>query len=704
MSTTPYIFEDGKILTAEQLNDLQNPTYYKSNGYIYHDSLSFEKGNVLTADELNKLQSQISIANNYYVHASSTPKSQGVVNALKRAKQLTDVVWKCNGYIHGVIYSNGAWSDQPFIDGRIYRGVIYSGQQATNWHYTGLQGNLDTFVTSTCNPNSVLYTKNNTSMAKGGAYYGTVCSKFASYVYDMKIAYSTSAMGTVTGVTLKATAGKWTAEDVELLDMVVDLDSHTAVITDILYDENGKICFIEISEAMPPTCRRWLWDMETFKKKWIDYYNLYNYAYLDRIPYEQNQYVNVDDETGAVVIRNYIIMPEYGDKFNYTPSSTKQICHILDTNHSYTKAIVKLDGNIIDTIAIDNTTSSFNFSVAKIGYLEMYLEDDSGNKSHSVYGCVVKASVSVIDSSEFNQGKLTISYEGSSGKPIFASWGAKSMGECIMLDRENDRAIILDENSATLLFSSGSTKIAVAYENEYGIYFSSNTTFTPKEVGTDENESNNDLLSKGSYWNGYSVSSTNGTMSTNNDGDWTYKKVPVEGNVKYSISGASFVYFYDYAGKNLSGLDLNGLSNFTSHEKASFMTITYDSTNSTVFNETFARVEAVGAVSDVLLSSTTATLHENANLSSSSYGTPAKQDGYFTYVNIPVESSTTYYASGATRSYYLDSNKTVISTANLKEETIPFKFTTPSNASYISISFAADAFKLDANTVRLIQY
>jgi hypothetical protein len=406
----------------------------------------------------------------------------------------------------------------------------------------------------------------------------------------MKTAYSTGAMGSVTGVTLKAEAGKWTAENVELLDMVVDLDSHTAVITDILYDENGKICFIEVSEAMPPTCRRWLWDMEAFKNYWIAKYNLYNYAYLDRIPYTQNQYVNVDDETGAIIIRNYTLMPEYGDKFNYTPSSTKQVCHILETNHSYTKAIVKLDGIITETIPITSASTSFNFSVANAGYLEMYLEDNNGNKSHSVYGCVVSGTVSVIDSSQFSKGKLTISYSSDYGTPVFFSWGAKSMANCIMLDRENDNATILNDNSAIISFSSGSKTIAVAFENEYGIFWTPNTTFTVQE-GTGTNSASNALLAKGGYWENNSLNESSSNPVTNNNGNWTYTKVPVEGNVIYKSNGATRIWFFDCDGNALTTIDAS-VSNyqFTTPASAAFMSVTYDKSKVSVFNETVERI------------------------------------------------------------------------------------------------------------------
>jgi hypothetical protein len=73
-------------------------------------------------------------------------------------------------------------------------------------------------------------------------------------------------------------------------------------------------------------------------------------------------------------------------------------------------------------------------------------------------------------------------------------------------------------------------------------------------------------------------------------------------------------------------------------------------------------------------------------------------------MEIPVKSSTVYYSRGGTRTYFLDSNKNSILSENIKNNTVPFQFTTPENAAYVSIAYATEAFRADKNLIRLIEY
>jgi hypothetical protein len=268
----------------------------------------------------------------------------------------------------------------------------------------------------------------------------------------------------------------YTPHDVKLCDILVNTASHTVICTDLLYDNYGNLVFIEISEATTPLCRRLLWHVDDeFYNKWIKTYKLCRYRHIDDIPYEEKDYVNVRDEFKKIKILDYALMPEYGNKYNYTVSSTKGKCHIL--KKGFSKAIVKLNNEIIETIPINDSSTSFSFDRSKTGYLEMYLEDANGNKSESVYGCVVQASVSVINSSKYDKGELEISYTGSSGKPCYIQFGAGQTEFC-RLDGKG-RSTILSDTSAIIKFtaSRASQSIRVAYKNEYGTYYSPTISF-----------------------------------------------------------------------------------------------------------------------------------------------------------------------------------------------------------------------------------
>jgi hypothetical protein len=220
-----------------------------------------------------------------------------------------------------------------------------------------------------------------------------------------------------------------------------------------------------------------LWSVEEFNKVWIQTYRLCRYRHINNIPYEEKDYVNVSNEHKELKFFDCALMPNSGDKYNYILNSNGNgKVHIL--KKGYTKAIIKRNNEIVDTIAISDSTTYFNFSLATAGYLEMYLEDDEGNTSESVYGCVVQASISVTDSSEYNNGKLTVSYTGTSGVPIYVQL-ANAQTEFCRLDGLG-RSVVNDGNSATLYFakSRASKSIRVAYQNEYGTYYSPFVSFT----------------------------------------------------------------------------------------------------------------------------------------------------------------------------------------------------------------------------------
>lgn len=435
----------------------------------------FEDGQVLRASDLNTIANGIVDANIHnYVHA--LPSSQSMANVIKRAHQLTDVLWTAKGSIPGVYKQNGVYTDYDFKEGVTYRGCPYEGGAINNYNYVGLNINLDTFVSAVQNPNSKLYTYDD-KHEKGGAFYGIVCSKFAQYALNVPSSYNTANIPNIEGIDTIALAEQYTPYDVKLCDVLVDTTYHTVICTDLLYDTYGNLMYIEISEAVTPLCRRLLWSVDEFYDAWIKTYQLCRYRYINDIPYEEKEYVNVGNEHKELKIFDCALMPECGDKYNYvlTANGTSKV-HILKSG--YTKAVIKRDGEVIDEIAIDSSTKYFAFSIGTAGYLEMYLEDSDGNESESVYGCVVKATITVTDSSKYSNGSLGVSYTGTSGKPIYIQFGS-GQAEFCRLDGLG-RSTIIDDNSATLSFvtSRAQKSVRVAYQNEYGTYYSQTVSFT----------------------------------------------------------------------------------------------------------------------------------------------------------------------------------------------------------------------------------
>lgn len=652
---------------------------------------NFTEGQVLTHTDLNDMDIQIALnEDNIEKHRKrfdprtimpALPKSQGVANAIKRAYQFTDVLWTPKGDIPGVDYGPVEGRVKYwFKPGITYKGIPYEGGVISTYTYSGLNTHLETFLGAVANPNSIIYNYDSNN-DKGGAYYGTVCSKLVQHALALPATHNTASIPKLECVDLIANADGYTVDDVQLGDILCYTESHTSMVTGIYHNafhsrkSGGELVYIEVSDAVYPVCRRRLYDPESFYNTWIKNYKLLRYKYIDDVPYEENDYVKVDGDTGALKYNNYALMLYYGNKCNIKKSSGTEKVHILKTG--YVKAVIKLDNDIIEEIPITDTTEYFTFSKSKTGHIEMYLEDANGKKSDSVFCYVVDSSIEVIDSSKYDKGEVKVKYNGTSGIPYYVQFGTDQT-QNLRLDGRG-ASIIHDDNTATLKFKvSGSSKsLRIAYNNEYGTYYSSTITFTPVEVGESENTSNNIYLSQGKYIKDYTVTldSSSPVASTSN---WAYTKVPVESNTKYSCDeGANVVWCFN-GDVTLDCIDLSEVNEFITPNLTTHISIS----NATELT----RIESINSVSDILIDETGARLEEGINLSSSSYESTSNSS-YFTYFDIPIEGGATYYTRGGSRSWYLDETKKPISTVNIGKNEPAYTFTTPTKAVYISIAY-----------------
>ena len=467
------------------------------------------------------------VSDSGYSHA--IPENQGVQNAIDRAYALTDVEWTPLADVPGVQKIDGEYSVIMFEAGVTYRGIPYSGVTANDC-YVGLNVSLESFLTALKNRNSVLYTENLFSTnPKSATYFGTVCSKFAQYVLDIPGSYNTNNVANIPGMETIAMPGEFTVDQIKLGDVVLNTATHTTVCTDILYDADGNVAYIEISEAVMPLVRRMLWSPEEFYEHFATY-RLCRYQRIDEVPATDT--VIVDD--------GYALMPRYGDKYNYRVSSIKGVVDVLESG--YHKAVILRDGVIVQEIILSGATS-FSFDRSVPGYLEMYLEKEDGSRSGSVYACVTQSSVSVNDCSEFVLGKLTVTIGGSCGVPLYVQVGSAHAIFCSV--EEMDGTVDLTFPASKI----STQQVRVAYQNEYGIYLSDWVPFT-----ADTNPSNDPLLSQGQYWNGYNITPSSPTpvIQENKVGYWSYTMVPVEENTTYYSEGATRMWFLDENGNGIS--------------------------------------------------------------------------------------------------------------------------------------------------------
>ena len=629
-----------------------------------------------------------------YTHGE--PENQGVANAIARAYQLTDVEWTPLADVPGVQKIDGNFTVIRFEAGVTYRGIPYSGVTATDT-YVGLNVSLGSFLTALQNQNSVLYTENlHSTNEKSATYFGTVCSKFAQYILDIPGSYNTNNVANIPGVDTIAMPGKYTVDDIRLGDIVLHTQNHTTVCTDILYDSNGEVAFIEISEAVLPLVRRMLWSPEEFYEHFSGY-RLCRYQHLADVPAAP---------AWPDVHEAYALMPRMGDKYNYKVSTTKALVDILESG--YSTAVVLRDGHVVDRISIGQNTKTFAFDCSVPGHIEMYLEKADGTRSGSVHANVVRSSVSVEDSGEFARGRLTVTIDGSSGTPLYVQVGSAHAIFCNVEGREGTVELTFPASKIS------TRQVRVAYQNEYGIYLSKWVSFT-----ADENPSKDPLLSRGQYWNGYNITPSSPTpvIQEGKAGYWSYTMIPVEENTTYYSLGATRLWYLDANGAGISTFnaykDGEVPCQFTTPDGAAYVNIAYSPNLVDQGEEKISVVEEDGKDGEETLPANPST---DPYLSRGEYWdgfalTPsssvpviqADKPDYWTYAMVPVEGNTTYYSVGANRIWFFDANGKPLSTCNaIKDGDIPFQFTTPAKACYASITYAASVVEKGTETMEKV--
>ena len=183
----------------------------------------------------------------------TVPKNYGVLNAIRRARQLTDVKWTPDFDITRIFVGMRDSLSDPH--GAAYYGLFKSDTEykGAPYHsgakYIGIDAPIDAFITSAENINSVIGTgQSESSPADRLSYYGTACDTLVSYVYYLPHVQA-GYFETLNGLSLIATiSANFDYSKIELADLLFST-SHVAIISDIVKDENGNVIYIEVSDA-----------------------------------------------------------------------------------------------------------------------------------------------------------------------------------------------------------------------------------------------------------------------------------------------------------------------------------------------------------------------------------------------------------------------------------------------------------------------
>ena len=283
------------------------------------------------------------------------PDSKGKEAALYRSRQLTEFRWTPVGDIP--VYTK-ATGKTKLPAGQPQLGMLYSSPEPTD-KFIFENISFETFLSVLANPDSALYNKDLNGSNNSWAYFGLVCNGLARYAFNIRRRFSTKRWPTVPGMRKVADDGAYTAEQIELCDVLYAHGkgrSHVAMVTDILRDETGDIRQIEVSEAVRPVCERKQYDLEVFFEKY-KLFALWRYDFVDEVP--------MPDPKEDLCLKQGVpglpvIAVDYGNKSNYRTYEDVVISAFTEGENEIQ---ICRDGEMVETLVISgrgNVTRRFD--------------------------------------------------------------------------------------------------------------------------------------------------------------------------------------------------------------------------------------------------------------------------------------------------------------------------------------------------------
>lgn len=374
------------------------------------------------------------------------PQTQGILNALLRAKHLANVKYT------PLLDLPCQVGDRPA--GTEITGIIYSSTREVD-KMVGLNVSLHTFMTAIANSKSKIYTERLTTR-NAKTYYGTVCSAFVCYAFGIPYTFTTYHMTVWDGFN---EVGLY---DLQLGDFMVTTKpaGHTILITGIKRDKYKRIVEITTTEAMTPTVTTITYIFDEFVNKYVKdvdnkgyNYRFFRYPMIGKTKYVPTEYVPLLDETPTEIIYPDIIT-NYGDKATVL-TGTDITANVINAD-GYNSIEVYKDDTLFSTHNVEDVT----ISSAEAGHYEFRMVGT--DKTSSTFIIVTDCSAS--------KNSNTISFSSSNSEPLCVSIVNADHGNDYILPLETtDTSIDIDlADYPPLRQDQPIIYMKVYFKNEYG--------------------------------------------------------------------------------------------------------------------------------------------------------------------------------------------------------------------------------------------
>lgn len=384
----------------------------------------------------------------------SEPKTASQAAVLKRSLQLTELTWTPVRELPTYMRNKGSFT---LPAGEPLHGFPYASTEKTDAFITE-NVSVESFLSAIANPDSKLYQPGQAQYY--ACNFGIVCNGLVRYALGIPYRVSTAKWETLPGMRRIADHGCYKAEDIRLLDVLYAYGegrNHVALITDIVKDENGAVLFIEVSEAIRPTCARRSFTPQAFFEKYA-LFHLDRYAYIESVP-------PVDENVAALLAaykapaRPPRLAVDNGNRSNYRLGEPILLSTFLEGEGEV--ELIK-NGKALETYKVFGH-ARITLSPAR-GYYELHLKGTEERVYFAVVGA--KTSYEVLD------GDITVTADPCDEKSElhymdFRAPGANPspLAKYEVLSAQEKRSGVITRSIPS---DAGSFK--VYYKNPYGIW------------------------------------------------------------------------------------------------------------------------------------------------------------------------------------------------------------------------------------------
>ena len=377
-----------------------------------------------------------------------TPENAGIENVISRAEQCAAITYSTKAVLPA---QKGDIAPDTEI-----QGIMYSSTREESL-YVPNAVSFESYLSAINDPKSYIYTRVSNSH-NSRTYYGTVCSAFVSYCYDLPCIYTTYQLGLLKQM---KHLDDQSVEKIKLGDMILNQKNHVCIVIGIERDYQGKIIKITEAEAKPSQVRVRTYSAESFINTLLNQgYEIYRFSLIDR--------VSPPNEDLASITINENLCPRRGNKANW-PMGEKVEIDILDAA-DYDKVELYSDGRVRSVSDIPESMC-ISYSGLASGKYEVFLSNEK-SRSDPVSFIVVDTDIRV---EKLGNGIIKLSFSSSNATPKWYAW-------CFANEKKNDymavtRAYTLSEEDikrgyTISKYETGEWFFKVEFETEYG-YISS---------------------------------------------------------------------------------------------------------------------------------------------------------------------------------------------------------------------------------------